>query len=176
MNDNLGILFNAICDLTGSLEQMKPAQRTSSDYGLELRALMNRAKSEILLLLASQPMPLLFVKVGYGNGFISRVPWIFISRQSGPVSSKFGVTIAFGRCGNGVVAGAMYPNGVVRNQTFRSFNKNKENFIDVDGDSMVSRYNDRFVCPIEVKAHSCQMNKVDEVILDVIRCLTDQKS
>ena len=137
-----------------------------------LRRMLSEIKSLLLELLAKNGVDGYYLKTGSGNGYVAKVPWIFISKEAGPVASKIGITICFGRTGNGLVIGKMYPIGCDRGQKLRSANRANEGFIDVDGDSINTRYNNRFVSPTEVTLISEDLDKVEEIIISKIKMLS----
>ena len=171
MDSSLADQFEATCRLVGSLENRKPAQRTGAGDGLSLRLLLGDIKTHLLEKINEDDLGKLFVKTGSGNGYVAKVPWIFISKEAGPVASKIGVAICFGRAGNGIVLGKMYPIGVSRGQEIRSTDKGSADFIDVDGDSINTRYNDRFVNPVQISVKSDQFKKLDELIVSKLKTL-----
>ena len=87
------------------------------------------------------------------------------------MASKIGITICFGRTGNGIVIGKMYPIGVDRGQKLRLANRANKGFIDVDGDSINTRYNNRYVSPTEVTLISEDIDTVGEIIISKIKML-----
>ena len=172
MQSQLSKLLVSTCVLVGSLEKRRPAQRTGAGDGITLRRMLSEIKSLLLELLAKNGVDGYYLKTGSGNGYVAKVPWIFISKEAGPVASKIGITICFGRTGNGLVIGKMYPIGCDRGQKLRSANRANEGFIDVDGDSINTRYNNRFVSPTEVTLISEDLDKVEEIIISKIKMLS----
>lgn len=126
----------------------QPAKRSGSP---EFYILDTNIKSVVAVIEDAVPaVSMCDVTIGRGIGNLARVPWIYISKIFGPVSSKVGVAICFCKRGNGVVTGKMYPIGIVHNQERRSLRRDDANFIDVNGASYTTKYNDRFVDPFEM--------------------------
>lgn len=128
----------------------RPAVRTGTPEATALKNLLRNVALEVGASLEHDSDQKPVIQIGCGNGYVPRVPWIFISLEGGPVSSKRGIAICFGRGGNGFVFGEMYPLGVSAGQTSRTRRKRDPFFIDVDGDSFQTRYNNRFINPVEV--------------------------
>ncbi len=162
--------ITAICKLTGTLEK-KAALRTGTEEAEKLKSLLYNARNHLQATLKAEGKGSYQIKVGTGNGYVPRVPWIFISKTQGPVSSNHGLAICFGRQGNGIVVGEMFPIGEERGQTTRQRRKNDPEFIDVDGDSIVTRYNNRFVSPNEVFVGTAKMRQVETIIKSLIKSL-----
>jgi len=126
----------------------QPAKRSGSP---EFHILDTNIKSVVSVIEDAVPAVSMYdVTIGRGIGNLARVPWIYISKIFGPVSCKVGVAICFCKRGNGVIMGKMYPIGIVHNQERRSPRRNDANFIDVNGASYTTKYNDRFVDPFEM--------------------------
>jgi len=171
MNSPLSKLVISTCVLIGNLEKRRPAQRTGAGDGLTLRHKLNEIKTLVSEYLKTNDIENLHVKTGSGNGYVAKVPWIFISRDAGPVATKIGVAICFGRGGNGIVIGKMYPIGINRGQAVRSIYRATEDFIDVDGDSKNTHYNDRFISPSEFTIFSENICNIESTLISKIRML-----
>jgi hypothetical protein len=128
----------------------------STTQAIQHKELLKQLKIRVEEKFVERGLSGLFVKAGSGAGFVARVPWIFITRRPGPVSTNIGVAICFGREGNGLVLGLMYPVGQGSGQKIRPRRKNDSNFIDVDGDTQITRYNSRFIEPVEI--HSSRLD------------------
>ena len=147
MDASLKTSVSNILELNAQLVGQKAKRLGCPEYQI----LDNNIKSVVEVI--SDKIPLVrdcSVRVGKGNGYLARVPWIYISKLPGPVSSKVGIAICFCKNGNGVILGKMHPMGILNNQEKRSIRKKEPNFIDVDGASNITRYNNRFVNPFEM--------------------------
>lgn len=114
----------------------------------------------------------LVFQIGAGNGYMPRVPWIFISKKKGPVSLKVGVAVCFCKFGRGIVSGIMYPMGYEKDQKYRSGNRRKDpDFIDVDGQSTITKFNDRFVDPHEMSRSYIDVDNFLSEVLTRVRLL-----
>jgi hypothetical protein len=144
-------LLKETCDLVRVLSN-RPALRTGTDEGARLRELLYSLSEDLVSEIERDGVaPKIFVSVGSGNGYIPRVPWVFFSSEPGRVSSKIGVAVCFGRTGNGIVVGVMPPAGTLTDRcTFRRIGKRDDMKINVDGDSSITRYNNRFIGPTEI--------------------------
>ena len=82
-----------------------------------------------------------------------------------------GIAICFGRNGNGLVLGKMYPIGRGTGQTLRSKKRTDQDFINVNGVSVTTRYNDRFVNPQEIYRKDIDYDKFFEYLLPRLETL-----
>jgi len=162
--------ITAVCKLTGALEK-KVALRTGTEEADRLKSLLYNVKNHLQRILEDSGKSNFQIQLGTGNGYVPRVPWIFVSKTRGPVSSKRGLAICFGRQGNGVVVGKMFPIGEEKGQTIRERRRNDPEFIDVDGDTIVTRYNNRFVGPIEVFLDTPKMFQLEALLKSLFKSL-----
>ena len=162
--------INLICSLAGKLGKLE-GTRTGTDDAKVLQQGLHKLRELVLSEVASRTTGDFHIRVGAGNGYVPRVPWIFVSKDPGPVSSNIGIAICFGRNGNGLVLGKMYPIGQGTGQTVRSKRRAEENFINVNGVSVTTRYNDRFVNPIEIYQRDIDFDKFFEYLLPRLETL-----
>ena len=149
----------AVCEFTGWYNQ-QPAVRTGTDTANILRQLLHKVRFELSRVLEDAGLDSRFIKLGTGNGYVPRVPWVFVAKRSGAVSMTPGVAICFGREGNGLVLGAMLPIWDATPTVDRREWRELPDFINVDGVSGPTRYNRRFIDPTD-----CHVNQIDESLI-----------
>lgn len=88
------------------------------------------------------------IKYSQGSGKFPRVPYLCILPENQTVSDGVYVAVCFGKEGNGAVVGTA--ESVTNRKGLKTISRNRsENFIDVDGSSSETKYNDAFVNPID---------------------------
>jgi hypothetical protein len=162
--------INLICSITGKLGKLE-GTRTGTEDAKSLQQGLYKLREVVLSEIALRTIGDFHIRVGAGNGYVPRVPWIFISKDPGPVSSNTGIAICFGRNGNGLVLGKMYPIGRGTGQTLRSKKRTDQDFINVNGVSVTTRYNDRFVNPQEIYRKDIDYDKFFEYLLPRLETL-----
>ncbi len=162
--------IHLICSITEKLGKLE-GTRTGTDDAKVLQQGLYKLREVVLSEVASRAAGDFHIRVGAGNGYVPRVPWIFVSKDPGPVSSNTGIAICFGRKGNGLVLGKMYPIGQGTGQTLRSKNRTDKDFINVNGVSVTTRYNDRFVNPKEIHQKDIDYDKFFEYLLPRLETL-----
>ena len=155
--------IKTICSLTKKLGRLE-GTRTGTDDAKILASNLHHVRDALNVEIGLRKLGDFHLRVGAGNGYVPRVPWVFVSKDPGPVSSNVGLAICFGRDGNGLVLGKMYPLKMGAGQIKRSINRKDEKFINVDGVSTGTRYNDRFCSPSEFLIEKFDSNDFLEAI------------
>ena len=100
------------------------------------------------------------IKFSYGAGCFPKVPWIAIVPKGEKVSNSISTCICFGKFGDGVVIGTMFPHpkqeGVYKTEGMRTIIGR----IDINGSSSGTKYNNKFVNPKDFL-----LSKLDEAEL-----------
>jgi hypothetical protein len=93
----------------------------------------------------------LSISVAKAKPSMPRVPWVAVLPKGKFVGTSLSVAICFGRSGNGAVVGLMQPSssGLMGNAIPVVRSGNKKNVVDVDGNNPGTKYNDRFINPVE---------------------------
>lgn len=88
--------------------------------------------------------------VSKGSGSFPRVPWIGISPLGKRVSNSLSVVTCFARNGAGIVTGLMAPAEVTLRAQVQMRSLLKD-YLNIDGVSSTTRYNDKFINPKDFK-------------------------
>lgn len=109
-----------------------------------------------------------------GSGSFPRVPWIGISYFGKKVSNSLSVVTCFARDGRGIVCGLMSPAefSVKAPVVIRSSQKE---FLNIDGISSTTRYNDKFVNPVEFMRSDFSTEKYIQHIKKSIELMNEFK-
>ena len=150
-----------IAPITGQGSAVRCGTTTATNIVTTLKQL----SAEIQRMLNSAVKLDLVVKPTTGNGYLPRVLWVAIMKSKGSVSSQTALVICFGKSGNGLVIGLMPAQGFGSVVVRRSQRKKDTNFIDIDGASAPSRYNDRFKIFEEFPIAALDTNKFVKFLL-----------
>jgi hypothetical protein len=109
-----------------------------------------------------------------GSGSFPRVPWIGISNLGKKVSNSLSVVTCFARDGRGIVCGLMSPVefSVKARVVIRSTQKE---FLNIDGISSITRYNDKFINPVEFMRSGFSTEKYIQHINKSIELMSEFK-
>ncbi|MDI1361960.1 hypothetical protein [Methylotenera sp.] len=128
----------------------RKALKTSSGQAkITTQHLLTVAKS-LKLLIPSTSLEKLDITISYGSGFFPKVPWVAIVPVGKRVSNSISVAICFGSNGEGLVAGAMFPNAVDLGPfktKSRSESEEGSSYINISGINNRTKYNDKFINP-----------------------------
>jgi hypothetical protein len=143
-----------------------PAVRCGSTTATTIVAKLKALSEVIQSVLASAGKRDLIVKPTTGNGYLPRVLWVAIMRSKASVSNQTALVICFGKSGNGLVIGLMPAQGFGAVVVRRSQNKKRPDFINIDGVSAPSKYNDRFKLFEEFPTTNIDAKKFIEFLLE----------
>ena len=87
------------------------------------------------------------IKFSYGAGCFPKVPWIAIVPKGKKVSNSISTCICFGKFGDGVVIGAMFPYPKKEGVYKTTDNRTIAGRINIKGSSSGSNYNNKFINP-----------------------------
>ena len=111
------------------------------------------------------------VKFSYGAGCFPKVPWIAIVPKGKRVSNSISTCICFGKFGDGVVIGAMFPHpkkeGVYKTEDKRTI----AGRIDINGNGSSTKYNNKFVNPKDFLSSGLDEAKLLKHILSSIEVM-----
>jgi len=145
--------YSKVCEHCAEYSRIKSALPTNSLFAKGGVSLLARL-SELVQRRLSEESPLLLgglhVTHSRGAGKYPRVPWVGITRRGRKVSTGHSVTICFGRTGNGAVIGLMLPSNAISSRVDICLRSPIIDGIDVDGDSSATKYNDKFINPLEL--------------------------
>lgn len=137
-----------------------PTILTSHPRSIIIRAALQEITDEIAKAVELKNFTLSHSK---GSGSFPRVPWIGISPLGKKVSNSLSVVTCFARDGRGIVCGLMSPAefSVKAPVVIRS---TKKEFLNIDGISSTTRYNDKFVNPVEfMKSDLTSENYIQQI-------------
>ena len=111
------------------------------------------------------------IKFSYGAGCFPKVPWIAIVPKGKKVSNSISTCICFGKFGDGVVIGTMFPypkqEGVYKTEGRRTI----VGRIDINGSSSSTKYNNKFVNPEDFLSSGLDEAKLLKHILGSIEIM-----
>jgi hypothetical protein len=156
MNDTIKISkllkrIISVCDFSKEYEN-KDTILTSNPQAVIVTATLSEINSTVCDLLNLEKYKF---SESRGSGSFPKVPWAGISTLGKKVSNSISVVTCFARGGTGIVCGLMCPAEIsVRIPTV--FRSNQPNFLNVDGVSSSTKYNDKFINPIEFPISNIQ--------------------
>lgn len=118
---------------------------TSNPRAVIIRAALQEIGDEISKLTDLQNLTITSSK---GSGSFPRVPWVGISPIGKKVSNSLSVVTCFARDGRGIVCGLMSPAEFTIKAPIE-IRSHRKDFLNIDGISSTTRYNDKFINPIE---------------------------
>ena len=150
-----------IAPITGQGSAVRCGTTTATTIVEKLKALTEGIHS----VLTSAGKTNLIVKPTTGNGYLPRVLWVAIMKSKVSVSNQTALVICFGKSGNGFVIGLMPAQGFGAVVVRRSQNKKNPDFINIDGVSAPSKYNDRFKIFEEFPSNDTDVKKFIKFLL-----------
>lgn len=88
------------------------------------------------------------ISISYGSGYFPRVPWVALTPLGKKVSNSVSVCLCFGKTGNGIVVGAMFPHSR-KDGEFKTASRliGDESYIIINGGNNNSKYSNKFINP-----------------------------
>lgn len=144
-----------VCDLAMQRSKLSGVASTSSDFSRQTYAALNSCITTVREQLAPaiERARWLEPQISRGAGKLPSVFWMSLVPKGRSVSNSLSVSICVGRHGEGIVAGVM--NSVSVPRPLRCVPRtNNALLVDVDGSKPETRYNNRFLNPLEIPTHN----------------------
>lgn len=146
--------FKSICNFCKNYDN-SPVLKTSSTESV----IINKRLETIARYLHADLDPQIFdFTSSKGSGKVPKAPWVAINLKGKKVSNSISFVICFSRTGEGVVLGLMSPSQY--KSTFETVKRTKiEGSLLIDYKDL-SKYDDRFINPIELRFDDISIEKI----------------
>jgi hypothetical protein len=167
--EKLRIVIRKICAFCARYEASQRAINAGTPDAIAVQDMLKRLARYLARVVPVISERNLTISTSRANPSLPRVPWIAVLPAGRTVSSGLSVALCFGRQGDGLVAGLMKQTSMGATKSAECVVRERgEGFIDVDGSKLNTKYNDRFINPIDFPITDFN---VDSLVAHITRSL-----
>jgi hypothetical protein len=135
-----------VCNLVNKINSEGPV-KTNSVIAKEVINNLGLIVEELADFMGSNYHHKLKYLASKGGGMFPSIPWVAITLENTKPSKDKSIAICFDKNGKGFVAGVLLPTG--KDANYPAIYRGKIPKLNVDGQSEFTKYNDRFINPVE---------------------------